>query len=144
MTAPKKKAAPEAYIIKMDGAADLMGLNKAVKFVHGHGVLDKNSLAEARPDMVDLNTGNPKDASLLPEIAAFWARQGADVEEVTQAKADAYRKKLAEDPRGHLPKPKAPKAVKPKEEGTEGDGKKPASKKPAGGGTTPPHQQPKE
>lgn len=102
---------PEAYLVKLNGASEMIGMTKAVDFVHGHGVLDKTSVGIARPDFINPETGELVDPGFLDTLAKFWGNRGATVEPVSQAEADAYREKLGKNPKGHLPKEKVTKKV---------------------------------
>lgn len=133
----KKSQSPElpaAYLVKFDGAPDMMGMIKAVEFVHGHGVLDKISVGSARADFVDAKTGELKDPAFLDTLAKFWANRGAKVEAVAQDKADAYRIQLSGNPKGHLPKtkpePKTPTPRAPTVEAPNTVSKRPVFRRP--------------
>lgn len=108
-----------AFILRFDAAPETNGLNRLVNWVHGHGVLDRYAVASARRDLCDPETLEMKvDYPLLEETARWWADRGAKVEKVTEAEAEAYRKKLHSDPRGHLPG-EPPTNVTPITEGIE-------------------------
>ena len=134
--AKPKAAAGPAYLVKFDGAPDLVGVVKAVKFIHGHGVLDAVAIVQARPEYLDKDTGalTPDGLFTLKALAEYWEKR-AKVEEVSEAVAAAYRAKLEKDPTGHVPKKaKVEEAPKEKTKSTRG----------AGAGQAPPHKQPKE
>lgn len=132
----KDSKTPEAYIIKFDQAPGINGLNRAVTFVNGHGVLDPKGVAGTHPWLFDQQTLKPLVGwDVLGELARYWADRGATVTPCSEKEATAYSAKLHANPTGHLKKPKADKVktVKLKDTVT-------AS---ADMGKTPPHQKPK-
>jgi hypothetical protein len=130
--AAKKPDQAAAYILTFENSPDLVGVRRIVNWVHGHGVLDRKALAAVRSDLCDQSTLELKAGwPVLEELARYWKDHGATVKKVTELEAEAYRKKLYADPRGHLPKEKVTPAKK--EEGAKG--KKSAAEKDA-----PPHK----
>lgn len=111
-TAPK--AAP-AYLVKFENAPGIMGITKAVDFVHGHGVLDRTAIVSANAGYLGDKDALTTDGLLVLEsLADYWKRAGATVEKVSQSEAAAYRAHLAKNPKAHLPKdaPKSPQSLK--------------------------------
>ena len=129
-----RPAGPEAYLIKFDAGAALNGYQRMIQFVNGHGVLDRRAVAAARRDLCDQKTLKwLVDWPVLQESAKYWADRGATVVPCSEKEAEAYRLKLHDNPKGHLPKEKAPKAkaqTKPAASAKTGKG----------GGKTPPHK----
>lgn len=132
------KAKSPAYSVRFT-APTLTGSIKNTEFHSGFGILDRYSIASARPDIcrqASLDWAPGFGDFLLEELARYWGERGAKVEKMTEAEAMKLRDRLQKDPTGHLPKPK-----KPKKDAATSKAKGKAAGKSAG--AVPPHQREK-
>jgi len=125
----------KAYILRLDDAPMTNGVIRVVRWVNGHGVLDRYALASVRPDYCDPQSLRILVGyDILAELARWWGEHGAAVKEVTEEEAARKRKELDHNPTGHLPKAKEAKETKEteakKEAPAKARGKKPTEEPP--------------
>ena len=94
-----KEASHQAYILTFPNQPDINGLTRLVKWIRGHGVLDRRAIADARPDLYNPATFEITAGwDVLSEAMKYWQDRGAEVREVSEEEAEEYRHLLETNP----------------------------------------------